>query len=96
MNFSSAVIFSSWSDLLYFSDLEDYDFIVVGSGTAGSIVAARLSEVSHWKVLVLEAGDYGNDFTDIPGMNGYIAKTKYNWGYKTTQQSHACLGILIN
>ncbi|KAF2903352.1 hypothetical protein ILUMI_02833, partial [Ignelater luminosus] len=70
-----------------------YDFIIVGVGVAGSVLANRLTESGKCKILALEAGGRENDFTDVPGFAPYLPRSDFNWGYKTIPQANACLGL---
>lgn len=72
--------------------LPEYDFIVVGGGSAGAVVAARLSEVSHWNVLLLEAGPDENEISDVPSLAAYLQLSPLDWGYKIEPTGKACLG----
>ncbi|KAF5374351.1 hypothetical protein D9758_004734 [Tetrapyrgos nigripes] len=66
-----------------------YDFIVVGAGTAGSVVASRLSEDSTKKILVIEAGvdDTGNLNVQVPFFAPLAANTAVDWNYTTVPQA---------
>ncbi|XP_070380786.1 oxygen-dependent choline dehydrogenase-like [Dermacentor albipictus] len=73
--------------------LEEYDFIIVGAGSAGSVVANRLSNESSYKVLLLEAGGEMTSDLFIPFNAPFSANENNSWGYQTTPQVHALLSF---
>ncbi|KAG5872192.1 hypothetical protein JTB14_026243 [Gonioctena quinquepunctata] len=74
-------------------DYGSFDFIIVGRGTAGTVLANRLSEIRSWKILLLEAGGLQDEFSDVPAFAGYLYKTPLNWGYHSTPQKTCCQGM---
>ncbi|KAF9445261.1 GMC oxidoreductase [Macrolepiota fuliginosa MF-IS2] len=70
----------------------EYDFIVVGGGLAGGVVATRLGENQGFKVLVIEAGPSNDDIfaSQVPGLepNVTMTGTRVDWNYTTTPQIH--------
>lgn len=63
--------------------MDEYDFVVVGSGSAGSVVASRLSENPDWKILLLEAGGDPPIESEIPNFFIALQKSKFDWNYHT-------------
>lgn len=67
---------------------QSFDYLVVGGGTAGLAVAARLSEDAGLRVGVLEAGApaLGRDAVDVPGRYGQALGTDLDWQFETEPQ----------
>ena len=78
--------------------LPEYDFIIVGAGTAGCVLANRLSENPKWNVLLIEAGSNENSAMDVPLFVHFLQLSKQlNWGYKTVSSSDSyCLAMENN
>ncbi|XP_049869051.1 ecdysone oxidase-like isoform X1 [Pectinophora gossypiella] len=86
VNFFAAaqcLITEDWPPDADLQDEEQFHFIIIGAGSAGSVVANRLSEKEDWNILLVEAGDDPPVESIIPYLDKANFNTKYDWQYKT-------------
>lgn len=69
----------------------EYDFIVIGGGSGGSVTASRLSEVPEWKVLLIEAGPDEPTGAQIPSMFLNYLGSDIDYKFNTEPEKKACL-----
>ena len=66
-----------------------YDYIIIGAGSAGCVLANRLSEDKNVTVLLLEAGGKDTKIElAIPGAYGKLMKSDVDWGFSTAPQKY--------
>jgi choline dehydrogenase len=65
-----------------------FDYIIIGAGSAGCVLANRLTEDATCNVLLIEAGGKPNIMVSIPGGYGKLHKSKLDWGFWTVPQQH--------
>ncbi|XP_011862142.1 PREDICTED: glucose dehydrogenase [FAD, quinone]-like [Vollenhovia emeryi] len=71
---------------------ETFDFIIIGAGTAGATVAARLSEISQTNVLLIEEGSHERLYMDVPLFASFLQRMNFNKKYRTKSSDKYCLG----
>lgn len=73
---------------------EKFHFIIIGAGSAGAIVASRLSEIADWNILLLEAGNDPPESLEIPLKWSLALKTEYDWQFVSEQEDNLFKGLL--
>ncbi|XP_039749971.1 glucose dehydrogenase [FAD, quinone]-like [Pararge aegeria] len=78
-----------WPDNAVVTDDAVYDYIVVGAGSAGSIVANRLTENPNVHVLLVEAGGDPPIETAIPAMFAFLPKSTIDWNFVSENDGYS-------
>lgn len=70
-----------------------YDYVIIGGGSAGAVLASRLSEDENRTVLLLEAGADEIAVSDVPLIFPRLQRTRLDWQFQTEPSSDYCLAM---
>lgn len=70
----------------------EFDFVIVGGGSAGCVLANRLTEIEDWKVLLIEAGEDPSIQSEVPGMFFSQLHSPEDYSYNVEPEKLACHG----
>ncbi|XP_037572184.1 4-pyridoxate dehydrogenase-like [Dermacentor silvarum] len=73
--------------------LEEYDYVILGGGSAGCVLANRLSADQSKMVLLLEAGGMEDAFSQVPLFAPLLIGGRFDWKYLPEPQEYACLSM---
>ncbi|XP_033220896.1 glucose dehydrogenase [FAD, quinone]-like [Belonocnema kinseyi] len=69
---------------------EQFDFIVVGAGSGGCVIANRLTEINDWNVLLLEAGVEEPEIMKVPSLRSMISGSNLEYKYQVQSEKNVC------
>lgn len=70
-----------------------YDFIIIGGGSAGAVLASRLSEIPDWTVLLIEAGPDETYLSEVPLVFPALQQSDLDWKFQTEKSDNYCLAM---
>lgn len=85
----------SISNLFSFEEAQKYtyDYVIVGGGTAGCILASRLSENGDASVLLIESGSTFSPIAMVPFLTSQQQRSRNDWNLQTVTQKHSSFGF---
>ncbi|XP_077532692.1 4-pyridoxate dehydrogenase-like [Haemaphysalis longicornis] len=92
LNVVTVVVFFELPSLTLYNTAivnEEYDYIIVGAGSAGCVLANRLTADGTARVLLLEAGGLEDAAAQVPFFAPLLLRTELDWDYRTEPQQHA-------
>lgn len=73
----------------------EYDFIIVGGGTAGCVLSYHLArQLSNSSILLIEAGGIFNGLSIVPLLSTFMQGTRMDWNLKSTSQKYSSRGLI--